>query len=333
MSNHQHGRLFELQFDQLLDLLLGDYVDVGSGLIQHHQLTLPENSPADTEELLLARAEVAAVLLYLQVNATSLDQVVQASFLKQAHDLYIGHLIEGVQVEPKRTLKHRGILGNHGYLGSHISQVKLGNVLTVQEDLPAKKLHNSADRQANCALSCTRPSDNTHLLSWLDGERKAFEDQLGGGPVSQLDISEFQFTLAGPVLILDLEDLRGDLWHFVFLGNFQNLEESIDGDHLAFDHLKHADDSRQVKVELQGVVDQERKQDRIRVPPPEDRESADDRRDREYKQVESNIEPEGNAVAVEVGQDVVVEELAIPLQVSSLALEGPDSRGSVERLL
>jgi hypothetical protein len=63
MCDSEDCRVFEGFFYYALNLLLGDYVDVGGCLVQNHDFVLAKDCPADAEELFLAGAErVAAVV-------------------------------------------------------------------------------------------------------------------------------------------------------------------------------------------------------------------------------------------------------------------------------
>ena len=68
VSDRDHSTFGELLLDQLLDLLFCHDIDVCSGLIKDHNSILSQDSPADTNELLLSRAQIGTCLADLEVN-------------------------------------------------------------------------------------------------------------------------------------------------------------------------------------------------------------------------------------------------------------------------
>ena len=68
MSDSDYCTLSELMFDQFLNFLLCHDVDVGRGLIEHHNPILAKDSAADTNKLTLAGTQVRTTLTKLKVD-------------------------------------------------------------------------------------------------------------------------------------------------------------------------------------------------------------------------------------------------------------------------
>ena len=49
MCNSDHGRISELLLDELLYLLLGNYVDISGGLIEDYDSVLPQDCSANAD--------------------------------------------------------------------------------------------------------------------------------------------------------------------------------------------------------------------------------------------------------------------------------------------
>ena len=58
MGNCNHGAVFELFIDELLDHLLSLNIDVGCCFIEEDDLIFPENGSADLNERLFARGKI-----------------------------------------------------------------------------------------------------------------------------------------------------------------------------------------------------------------------------------------------------------------------------------
>jgi len=72
MRDREHSRTSELLIDQLLDGLLGDYIDVGRRFIEHDELAAAQDRPDDADQLALADRQVLALLLNFEVKAQTL---------------------------------------------------------------------------------------------------------------------------------------------------------------------------------------------------------------------------------------------------------------------
>ena len=69
VCDRYHCASSELGLDQLLNPLLRDNVDVRCCLIENHNLVLPQNGPADANQLPLTGAQVGTSLADLEINA------------------------------------------------------------------------------------------------------------------------------------------------------------------------------------------------------------------------------------------------------------------------
>ena len=76
----QDCRTTEFFTDQLLDRLLGDYVDIGGGFVKHNDLVVPQDSPDDANQLALTNAEVLSLLLDLEVEALAIVLILYLLF-------------------------------------------------------------------------------------------------------------------------------------------------------------------------------------------------------------------------------------------------------------
>ena len=72
MGNGHGSGVLELLSDHLLDLLLGNNINIGCGFIENHNLVSSEDGADNANELLLANAEVASLFLDLEVEALSI---------------------------------------------------------------------------------------------------------------------------------------------------------------------------------------------------------------------------------------------------------------------
>ena len=68
VSDAKHSSALELLVDQLLDVLLGNHIDVGSGFIEDDNFVASEDGSDDTDELSFAHAQVLALFLDLEVE-------------------------------------------------------------------------------------------------------------------------------------------------------------------------------------------------------------------------------------------------------------------------
>ena len=55
-----------------MDSLLGDYIDVGGGFVQDHDLVAAQDSPNDADELALADTKVLALFLDLELETLAI---------------------------------------------------------------------------------------------------------------------------------------------------------------------------------------------------------------------------------------------------------------------
>ena len=72
MCDRDDGTLSELLFNQLLDLLLGDDVNVGRCLVKYDNLVFPQDCTTDAKQLLLSSAKICSSFTDLEVDALTL---------------------------------------------------------------------------------------------------------------------------------------------------------------------------------------------------------------------------------------------------------------------
>ena len=72
MRNCDNSALRELLLDQILDLLLSHYIDIGSGFIKHNNAILAQDSTADADELAFTGAQICSAFADLEVDASTL---------------------------------------------------------------------------------------------------------------------------------------------------------------------------------------------------------------------------------------------------------------------
>ena len=72
MCDCDDGALGKLLFNQLLDLLFSDDVNVGCSLVKDNDLIFPQDSTADAKQLLLTSTKVCTSFADLEVDALSL---------------------------------------------------------------------------------------------------------------------------------------------------------------------------------------------------------------------------------------------------------------------
>ena len=151
MSDGHYCSSCKFLSNELLDRLFCDHVDVGSSLIEDHNLVLTKYGSADADQLFLANAKVVAVLgnlvveacvaeiflgeepilvlelflgplvllLFLGVISILGEELLKASLLYQFFDALIADLVEWVEVVAERAREEGWILWDLGDLFSY----------------------------------------------------------------------------------------------------------------------------------------------------------------------------------------------------------------------
>lgn len=162
MRDRKHGRLFEGAFNQLLDLFLSHDVDVGGSLIQHDNLVLAEDGPADADQLLLAGGEGRPVTFQLEVDSFAVaslslvllvfvlvglgllrdagQKIVETGFSEHLFALFIGAIAFRIEVELDRAGEDNGVLRDHSDVLPQDVHGNSSDGLSVDEDLASGQL-------------------------------------------------------------------------------------------------------------------------------------------------------------------------------------------------
>ena len=74
MSDGDGCSILELLFNELLDLLLGDHIDVSSSFVENHDSVSSQDGSHDANQLLFTDAEGVSLLLYLANDAAIFNQ-------------------------------------------------------------------------------------------------------------------------------------------------------------------------------------------------------------------------------------------------------------------
>ena len=167
MRHSDDGRVSERLVDQLLDLVLGGQVDVGCGLVHDDQSVVAQYGTTYAQQLLLAGAQVGALVVDLVRRVTEL---VQLCSFQQPLYLFVCGFIVRVNVEPDRALEQHWLLRYDGDLVTQIGQPELRNVVTIDQYAASSGLHDAAQCQTQCGFASTSATDDTDFVSGLDGE-------------------------------------------------------------------------------------------------------------------------------------------------------------------
>ena len=101
VSNDQHRAILETLLQGLLDEVVGLQVHIGSGLIEHKDLCLSDDSSGETKKLLLTETEHVVALRdhgHESTLAVLGDVVPERDFLQNLFDIRILELLEGIQI-------------------------------------------------------------------------------------------------------------------------------------------------------------------------------------------------------------------------------------------
>ena len=151
VSDGHHCSSCKFLSNELLDRLFCDYVDIGSSLIEDHNLVLTKDGSADADQLFLSNTEVVSVLgnlvveacvaeiflgeepvlvldlflsplvllLFLGVISILGEELLKASLLYEFFDTLIADLVEWVEVVAKRAREEGWVLWDLGDLFSY----------------------------------------------------------------------------------------------------------------------------------------------------------------------------------------------------------------------
>ena len=130
-------------------------------------LGFPEESPGETDQLSLADTEVLSALLdlVLQPGLQVGHELLEVGLLQGRPHLLVTVAAEGVQIHPETAGEEDGVLGDDGQLAAEVVQSQLGDVPSVNLDVPLGGLHQSEQRHGEGGLAGSRPAHDTDLLS------------------------------------------------------------------------------------------------------------------------------------------------------------------------
>lgn len=181
MCHHDHGGVLEAVLDEALNDLFGDNINVGSSFIQDDNLVTSDDGTADANKLPLARAQVVATSLDLEVEngldaqlilrgggsgilqikhevqllllffllfLSFHDQFDKASLLEKVNDFIVGVDAFWVHVRPECSIEKYRVLWNDGQRVSDLFQTDLADINSIDKDLTACDLDYTCECKA-----------------------------------------------------------------------------------------------------------------------------------------------------------------------------------------
>mmetsp|Transcript_115547 Transcript_115547/g.368738 ORF Transcript_115547/g.368738 Transcript_115547/m.368738 type:complete len:350 (+) Transcript_115547:170-1219(+) len=213
VSDAQHGPRGELLADGPLDQAVGVHVHRGGRLVEQQDLAGPEQRAPQAGHLPLAHGEVLSALRHrgVEVALQLLDVQLQVAAAQRLPDLLVGADPNGVHVEADVPNKHDRLLWDDRHAPTQALQPKLGDVDTVDVDVAARKLREPKQAVHHGGLARARPARDADLLSCLDGEGYALQDQGQLRAIAEGDLVECNLAALWParhVLVRRVGGLR-----------------------------------------------------------------------------------------------------------------------------
>lgn len=119
MCDGQQCFVLEFLRNHLLDELIMEDIDVGSGLINENNFAVFEEGPADTKKLLFASRKSIIADLAVQTTPT-LNYALNVALLHYPPQLFVVVLAKYIQILPKSGIYKHWLLIYHCYLSSQI---------------------------------------------------------------------------------------------------------------------------------------------------------------------------------------------------------------------
>ena len=185
-------------FDVVQDLLFHHWVKGGGCLIHHKDAGLCGKGPGDLDALTLSAGKIHGIFVQDVVISAgaSDDEVMDTGVFRCLDDIFLKNRgVPQCQIVPNRAGKQRNILTDGGNAGIQASGWNLVDRFTIQQDLPAPGMIQSADDFGHRGFPAAGGTDKGNRLSAVKMEIKMLHQRGLQGTVTKGNVPQFNFSV------------------------------------------------------------------------------------------------------------------------------------------